>query len=55
MLRKNIFFRESHWLILHAFMHGKGIDSPSLAIEVLLTQLLQQESVNDCRNIKTAH
>lgn len=47
MLRKSIHFRESDWLLLQSYMRANMIDSPSLAIEQLIQQLIRKGSVHD--------
>lgn len=41
MVRKYIYLPESHWQILQRYATATGVESPSLAIETLIRQLVQ--------------
>jgi hypothetical protein len=55
MVRKYIYLPESHWQILQRYATAKGFESPSLALESLIRQLVQRREPAHGRREDTAH
>lgn len=55
LLRKSIFVTEGHWRLLLGYAAAKGFDSPSLAIESLIRQLVQSKEPVNGRRETQAH
>jgi len=41
MLRKSIHFTDANWALLHSYMRNRGLPSPSVAIAVLIEELVK--------------
>lgn len=55
MIRRSIYLPEGHWQILQRWAAAKGFESPSLAIEHLIRQLVQGRGPEDGRREPQAH
>jgi len=51
--RKYIHLHECHWQILQQFATAKAFDSPSIAVEFLIKQLINQKASEHDRSNKT--